>query len=100
MFFFKQGRGVELKSFYFRLIETNEIKAVLMKNHNDVVNQYKTKLTEQFNKMKYQLESSRTENQELNDKIAMIEQKFQEINTKKVNKFFLMNLHRGVMNYF
>lgn len=57
-----------------------------MKNHNDVVDQYKTKLTQQFDKMKYQLETSRTENQELKKKIEMFEQKLQELNSKKVNK--------------
>lgn len=56
-----------------------------MKNHNEVVEQYKTKLMEQFNKMKFQLENARTENQELNEKIALVEQKLQELNSKKVN---------------
>lgn len=76
--------GRHCKTLRFRLSEVQELKEVLEKNHKEIVEQYKLKMTEQFNKMKSQLENARVENQALNEKIAEFEQKLCDLNQENV----------------
>ncbi|XP_011503219.1 PREDICTED: synaptonemal complex protein 1-like isoform X1 [Ceratosolen solmsi marchali] len=66
-----------------RLMEVHELKTILEKHHKEIVDQYKIKMTEHFKKMKHQLENARSENEDLNNKIAVIETKLQELNREK-----------------
>jgi ribosomal protein S17E len=67
----------------------HELKAVLEKHHKEIVDQYKIKMTEHFKKMKHQLENARNENQDLNNKIAVIETKIHEMNQERVSIKFI-----------
>ncbi|XP_008203003.1 centrosomal protein of 112 kDa-like isoform X1 [Nasonia vitripennis] len=68
----------EIANLKSKLNEVQKIKAVLLERHEGIVEQYKKKLTEQFNKMKSQLESAHIVNEALNKKIAAFEQKLRE----------------------
>ncbi|KAL7307415.1 hypothetical protein TKK_0000595 [Trichogramma kaykai] len=73
----------EIAALRAKLAELQEIKRVLEIKHRDIVEQYKTKMAEQFNHMKQQLENARKENQELNEKMARIEHKLAEASENK-----------------
>ncbi|XP_014233915.1 golgin subfamily A member 4-like isoform X3 [Trichogramma pretiosum] len=76
----------EIATLRAKLAEVQEIKRVLEIKHRDIVEQYKTKMAEQFNHMKQQLENARKENQELNEKMAQIEHKLAEVSENKQEK--------------
>ncbi|KAJ8664479.1 hypothetical protein QAD02_006141 [Eretmocerus hayati] len=66
-----------------KLKDVYELKEIMLENHNELVEQYKSKLTAQFNKVKQQLENARGDNQNLKAELAKAEQKLKQLCQEK-----------------
>ena len=72
------------------------MKTLLAKNHRDIVQQYKSAMTEQFNELNARLREVQSKNMELDENVATVNQRVEEITRQKVANhliFFLQHMH-------
>lgn len=82
------GREIDLfylsKAITIRLVEVENMKDELEKNHRDIVQQYKTTMTEEIEELNSRLREADSKNAELYEKISSTNRRLEEIILEKV----------------